>query len=747
MSATDGIGSMLANRDQIVRQLANDPLLKNEELTETGNVSTDVILKREKELNNELHEFTSLKTVSGLILEFKTNLQLLELENCFYSLQALHKKLHSNSAIINRSFGLQRSIATYVDNMHLDLVQALFATLKDTFWKVTEDSIAFEPTVTCGPDHVQLEYVDVMESVENLYFPSGRLDSKLWIISDMVSGSLQETVRDRLNVILTEYVDLSRVVELIKVSLFTGNRQFSFDKDSSKLIFRYSTKNGDDKVEESVASFKNLLLFLRGTTALRDQKTMAQRLGSLIATELIKFIKVNSSVVFRPENSQLRDTIYDVNKDLVSLSKETQAWSYDGTQINDLFNNDQIPMNLHIDKVFHDRLTELRTFFADKSWQKLELVNLTALPKLPPQSPVRRKRPSSSSQRDSMNGDWGWDEEAGWDEHIDLDLDDKDAKSDIVSTKSKRDTTSDAAEDAWDEAWDIDIEDEASENRESGGDPDGSRDTEIRVTQLPAKVTALISDFEQCCRGSDQKVDEFYYRHKLNVLQTTIMAIASREYRDNWWQLHIDMNHIIQKNPSLTRLQELTYNNLDLNLNARESVVYRLTQQQLDELKLNERHCSWDATIDKLLPFIKSEVFAQFARIGKSGSEQPLLSFLKFLYDESIIKNILKWQIISEKTSENLSEFVSLVYSGTEIPALNPNKSYRECREKFAIIGKFLPLHLKDIMEMFYNGDFYLFTTDELIQWIVLLFAETPLRRNAIDDIYEIRNADVEEDD
>lgn len=742
-SVSDEISSILGNRNEIARQVGDDPLFKNNGDGESLEIGTEAILRRERELSDELHDFMALKTVSGLILEFKTNLQLLEFENCFYSLQSLRRKLHANAAIINRSFGLQRSIVTYVDNMHLDLVNTLFGTLKDGFWKISADGVDFQPTVTHGDEQVQLQYADLMESVENLYFPSGQLDPKLWIISDVVLGTLQETLRDKLNTILNEYVKLSGIINLIKSSLFAENKKFMLANDNSKLLSKDSTIVGDEKVEETANSFKSLLLFMRESVSLRDQKILAQKLGSLIATHLLEFIKVNSSVVFRPENAQLRVIIGEVNQDLVKLSSETNSWNYDGAAIDDLFNNDQIPMNLQIDKVFHEKVTELRAFFTDKAWQRLETVASAAAPLSSAQSSPRRKRVPSSSKR-SINSDWGWEEKTGWDEHMDLDLGEKDSASEIASVKSKKDTTSDAADDAWDEAWNIEIEDEEHENEKS---PDnGLDDSEITVTQVPAKITALVKDFDEGCHGIGQEIDESYYNHKLNVLQTVIMAIASRQYQDNWWQLHIDLKQTIQRNPSLIRLQELTHNNLNLYLNTNESIVYKLVCQQLNELKQNELHCSWDLTVNQLLPFIKTKILEPLLMIGKADSERPLCSFLQHLYEDYVVRNILQWQIISERSSENLSEFVSLLYSGTEVPALNANKAYRECREKFAIIGKFLPLHLKDIMEMFYNGDFYLFTTDELVQWIVLLFAETPLRRNAIDEIYEIRNADVADD-
>lgn len=50
--------------------------------------------------------------------------------------------------------------------------------------------------------------------------------------------------------------------------------------------------------------------------------------------------------------------------------------------------------------------------------------------------------------------------------------------------------------------------------------------------------------------------------------------------------------------------------------------------------------------------------------------------------------------------------------------------------------------HLKDIMESFYNAEFYDLSTMELIALIDKLFADSDLKRRSIEDIREIREAD-----
>lgn len=739
-SASDQIGKILADRSEILHQLEDDPVLINDELREPLKIDTDSILKREMGLTRELREYTALKTIPSLVLEFKTNLQLLEFENSFYSLQTLRKKLRDFSEIISQSYGLQRSVATYVDNMHLDLVTSLYSILNDGFWKIGSDFVSFEEKVAFGNDGVDLDYVDFMASMVNLYFPQGHLDPKSWIISDMILGAMQETVRAKLNFILKEYVKLSGVTSLIKSCIFAQSSEALLEDNSKTLKFRQSSKKGNEKFKETLSTFKNVLQFLTETVVSRDKKILAERLGPSISTELMKSIKANASIIFRPENTQLRDESLAINVKLKDLSENSDTWSYNGSELERLFSNSDIPTNLQIDKILQDQLTELRAFFASENWRILTTITAAETTKSSSKStPVRTKRFSSSSKR-SIADDWTWEEEAednGWDEHVDLDLDEAD--EDTRSRKSKKETNSEAADDAWDEAWDVDIDD--------GEKTCGSTDTtsERTVSHLPMKIFQLVENFRRRCHEMDHaKLDEHHYRYKQSVLETSIMAMAERHFKEDWWQLFLDMKYLLQKDPSLSRFKELTNNYLELNLKSREAIVYKLVCGQLDELSENEMDPSWAITIDQLIPFIQNQILKPLALLGKIDSDRSLTSFLKFLYNDCIADNILQCKIISERNSENLSEFISLVYSKTEISDLDGHTDYRENREKFAIIGKFLPLHLKEIMEMFYNGDFYLFTTDELVQWIVLLFAETPLRRNAIDDIFEIRNANVD---
>lgn len=737
-SSSNKLGQILADRDGILRQLEDDPILKNDLVAGSPPMDTDAILKRETELSSELRDLNSLKTISSLILEFRTNLELFEFENCFYSLKHLRRKLHDDTTLSRQSYGLQRSVITYVDNLHLDLVSSISSILDNGFWKSDKDSISFRQSIPCGKEKIELHYVEFLQSVETLFFSEGHLGPKLWVISEITSGTTQEQVRAKLNTILREHIKMIGLIDRIKSSIFAQDIWIRLEIEQKKLTFEESVELADDKLKGILSSLKDVAYFLADVTVERDRDVLAEALGPILSKELTKCVRKNALVVFRPENAQMRDRCQDICLKLKELSHSCGTWTYDAAELDRLFNSNEIPLNLQVDRILQDQLLDLRTFFSSKDWSTLTPVPSTDSTTEASKETVNRKRYSSSSRK-SLADDWNWEEDAadsGWNEQIDLDLDD------VHSHKSKKGNNSEAADDAWDDAWDVDIDED--EEQASLEHPI-SNSSQLQTTKLPGKIIQLVGNFKKrSYETSHGKLDEHHYRYKLNVLETSIMAMAERHFRNNWWQLYVDLKYLEQKDQSLLRLQELTLNYLELYLKSREAVVYRLVCEQLDELWNNEEDPAWAVTVEQLLPFIQEEVLKPLSLIGKTDSARCLASFLNFLYNDCIVENILKCKIISERNSENLSKFIALIYSKTEIAALKEDASYRETREKFTITGKLLPLHLKEIMEMFYSGDFYLFTTNELVKWIILLFAETPLRRNAIEDIHEIRNTNVD---
>lgn len=754
--------SLFDDKEEIIRELRKDPLIikdDNQMVNGSGlELDSNDLLQQEALLANELNTLDNLKTLSILIIEVKTNLDLLELRNCYYSLQSLRKKMRNNTAFIKQSFNFQQSISSYVDTLHLELVTALYTILTGGFWKITENTIHFTPTVKWGKDKVDIGYDTFMNFLVQQYFPQGVLDNQAWIISDMCNADSQEQVRTKLYAILKDYMHLSSVVNMIKSSIFIPGRQISYDREEGMLIFSKSSSHGQNNASTALASFETVCDFILDRLALRDMKTLSFELGHLFNTEFTKFVKNNASIILDSLDSPLKVLVSATNNKLIRLASESKVtnWSYSGKEIQDLLMNKQLYYNLLLDKILESHINDIRNIFEDpnKSWQVLETVGLqrtsSRIDTISENTVNNKDRQEGNEQRTTApkDDDWNWevdDDADAWGDEINVDVDEE--EENITQGMEKE---PEVEENAWDEAWAIDEDDNvddaplANKKKPSKVHNIASfSEGGIEVTHLPKLFLTISQNFKSSF--TDSHVDEQYFAYKYNLLQTSYVAMCTANISHNWCQLYVDMRYLIEEDEKLYRIKELTRNLLETKLNMKYRTVFKLIELQLSEFRENERNPSWDTTMEKLLPYILKEIIYPLEKIKGEEGTRYLLSFLNFLYNDCVTNEILKWQIISEVNSENLGELVSLLVDNTEIQFLTNERSYKNMREKFATTGKFLPLHLKEIMEMFYNGDFYLFATGELIQWIELLFADTPLRRNAIDDIHEIRGATLDD--
>ncbi|CAI4035866.1 hypothetical protein SMKI_14G0750 [Saccharomyces mikatae IFO 1815] len=748
-------------KGEIIHELLKDPLIieHDNQMINSSELDFNIndLLQQEALLANELNVLDNLKTLSNLILEVKTNLNLLELENCYYSLQSLRKKMRRNSAFLKQSFNFQQSISSYIDTLHLELVTTLYNILSNGFWRITESSIQFTHAVKWGKDEVDIEYNTFMDFVVQQYFPQGSLDNQLWIISDMGNADSQEQVRAKLNIILKDYMNFSSVVNLIKNSIFLRGKQISYNHETNTLTFFKSSSHGQNDISSTLTSFEAVCDFMLDGLTFRDRQTLGYELGPLANTEFTKFVKNNASTILESLDSPLKNLVTVANNKLTKLASESEAtnWTYSGKEIQDLLVNKQLYYNLLLDKVLESYIGEIRNIFEDpnKSWQNLEAVKLIhsadsidIMSEKVGKHGMDKQKELEHHTVTTKDDDWNWevdDDTDAWGDEIDIDIDDEEEKATQEVEKEPE-----YEENAWDEAWAIDenLEDSSLENGKKAAKVHNTalfNEDHIKVTQLPKLFLTISQKFKNAF--SDSHVDEQYFAYKYNLLQTSYVAMCTTSFSQNWCQLYVDMRYLIEQDEKLYRIKELTRNTLETRLNMKYRIVYKLINHQLSEFRENEKNPSWDIIIEKLLPYILKEIIHPLEKIRGEEASRYMLSFLDFLYNSCVTNEILKWQIISEVNSENLGELVSLLVSNTEIQFLTKEPSYQKMREKFATMGKFLPLHLKEIMEMFYNGDFYLFSTEELIQWIELLFADTPLRRNAIDDIYEIRGATLDD--
>lgn len=137
------------------------------------------------------------------------------------------------------------------------------------------------------------------------------------------------------------------------------------------------------------------------------------------------------------------------------------------------------------------------------------------------------------------------------------------------------------------------------------------------------------------------------------------------------------------------------------------------------------------AQFNNHLPETNTELFKVFV--------MELLNFINNLILEIIIHS----DEITEYQSEKFTEFLQSLqlWEGEFLAKVGEDVSklatYSKTKQAVVLINN----HLKDIMEQFYQGDLFDFSTDELIKVIKSVFVPSDLRESCIGEIIEIRNS------
>ncbi|CAL9738601.1 protein transport protein Dsl1p [Monosporozyma servazzii] len=780
------ISTLGLDRQTVLEAVSKDPILSSTHNTDDNKSIHNLdhllklnneILTQDETLTTQLDDLTKLKTFRDLVMEFNANLELDEFENCYYSLKSLRNKIKDyNFILLRQSFHFQRSLMKYIDAMHSRLIDNIYKLLFEKFWIIEENkSIEFNSTITV--DSNELDYDSFILLIDQLFF-SDSMDGG-WFLNDMGICPEAENVRKKLLDIETTFINYDKLINIIKTNIF--NPYIKFEYNTIQNVLQFNKMSEDDKVSNIIESFKcltNFLNFVKAKTSM-NTSTIIDPLGVIINNELLKFVRNNAPLLLynnnNTDNSHIKD-IKCIDDGLINLSKDCLNWHYTSHELDSLINDKSLYYNVLIDQNFNETVNEFRSLIHDN--KNLFLQKNTVNVEVPSIEIMGNKQQVEST--DNWDG-WGEEdlkrdepqqkeikqaaindpmeddvEDDAWNDEIDLDLDELDQ---AVPEEKKEETPEALTEDhdAWDDEWDIDhdelenIDINSQKKREN---------VSFEITKLPEFIHNCIKSFENKC-SDIQSQNEDYYNVKFESLQTVISIMLQSSYPENeWWQYYNDCKYSTMKDSNLTVISSSLQQFLTGLVIRHKMIIKQTINKQLNELKINENNPSWSPILDTLFPHVTKELFGPLSHIKHFTPEYQsiLLDMIDFIYNKCIIDIILKWEIISEKNSENLGELITLVSQNVCIDSfeqqlrqqapqqLQPHLiKYKQLREKFQLIGKFLPLHMKDIMEMFYNGDFYLFDTQEIVQWITLLFADTPLRQDAITDIYEIREAAIED--
>lgn len=306
------LNELLRDKAAIMTSIENDAnfTLKDSDTTKSA-IDVQKLLKEDTELTKKLLALKELKVISELIEEFNTNFELWELENCYYSLQNIRKMM---SKLNTQAIPLQfwEALNMHIDGLHVNLVcQAL--NVMHQFWVVDNESITFKQIALVDETGIELDYTHFSQFFKSCFFPHDHFEPSLWFVSSMSLGDAKDNAIDQLSKAFNEFIRLQGVQDKMKGLLFSSNVSLNFNKDTLSIL----TKPVD--LKETLGTYRAVVNFLSKVAPVEDAGKLLSKLGPILITEVVKYIKRNSAQLFAP-NSKYTQPLKELNKSLVELS-------------------------------------------------------------------------------------------------------------------------------------------------------------------------------------------------------------------------------------------------------------------------------------------------------------------------------------------------------------------------------------------------------------------------------------------
>ncbi|AEY98339.1 FAFR652Wp [Eremothecium gossypii FDAG1] len=724
----DRLHELLGNPMQVLAAIEDDPSLWLDSSEKKPNhLALQELKQRDVEVTKTLQQHLRLKIVADLLIKYNSEIQCAEFTAAFETLRQCVQKAKS-ADVSAHGVRFEQAFNTYLSGLHAVFVRKLQGLLEEV-WHIHDDGFSFQQQVSEKLDDARehnFDYDSLVDMFSSCFVKDGDIDERSWFFKNISMPDVRDDVKQCVNSTYNNYIKLSQVKENLKGFLFSDSLRISCS--GTRLHVDQGCETPAAKVESYVVLADYLLNVLSPVAS----NQILMTLGGAIVTEATKVLKQHSKELLSKEANQKKDLAH-FNDTLVKLSsRKGSSWTYNGNALDKLLNDPETFATLMFEQHVHLHLLKLRELFSTDNWSQLIEVKQPASAETDKAANSTVKSQKRESKSMSTN-EWEWNEndDEGWNAEFDTEINSEEHRLSDSKDKGVLVEEDQNNADGWDDVWDDDVLDLESITQDV-----------IQITKIPDGFQKVLESFEKGAENLNKDFVSAEYAYKFNLLQTAFFAMCMSKYND-WWLLVRDMKYIISQcdEQTLYQLSELTARFTENNIATMRKAVFNMLQEQLNNLKANELSPNWDVTRNSLLPFIHDEVQPAFERLS---DQSVLLNFLKFLYNDCLVNEILQWNIISEKNSENLSELIHMIYNGTKFSALQDNNDYKHARTKLAIIALILKAHLKDIMDMFYNGDFFLFSTEEIIQWILLLFADTHMRRDCIYEVRTIRQESEE---
>ncbi|CAM9010259.1 unnamed protein product [Wickerhamomyces anomalus] len=638
--------------------------------------------QRDYEITQELQQLRELWVISTLLKETEVNLELFEFENVFDSLRNFQKKIKSDS--LTSSLIIVDKLQNEHDRCY-DLAIEKIKQCWNELIHVDNDSIEFNAEVEINGNLVQFENISDVIKTNNLQ-------------TKIPNSNTSHLIDQKLLNSLTE-----------SKSLNLSDNKISINNDHASI-------------QDQIQSISNLVKFI---SFIPDDQQIINYISPRFFEWLKELITINIDLVY--SDKSLQNQFLELDSMLKSQNfKRNDLQNWIKNELNEIAVENYL--DLHIDQarklvysldksVFQNLMTrEYKESVESKPAPKAEPV---------PQPPV-----------DEPEDDWGWNDE-------DINVDDDDVEPQQEGAQDED------IQDDW--GWDDDEEEQPkpkkklvsklakkSHSNEPSRESTPIPQTSItyQTTKLPEEVNKIIKSYLSTQSKLPSQYHDLHYS-KLNYLITGFYILISQEFKT-------------RTKSSLLLYNDLTY----LNQLSKFSRIVELKEQYLSNY-IKDFQNDIDEHYSKLQgldPSISSnetykiidDIQLIFTMFFKKLEILPSSKYQEILYSaiESFYNQIIESVFAKTNIGEIESEYLNLILTRFLQLKFPVDHNKLKNHSKLQHVAFIVNSHLKDIMESFYNAEFYDLSTMELIALIDKLFADSDLKRRSIEDIREIREAD-----
>lgn len=704
------------------------------------------------------------------------------------------KNLQPSNLIINDVSEFHNKTLYQLDNEHQQTTLA--AQQLQQLWilknLIHETQLLFDPlnegNYVC--DSVELE--GILQNIKNLKLKIAPFLKDNYIIGSNLQKSYEkiiESYRHQLGVLFTRHIQQELASVRISTSL-TINEQTHLLKDFLRIVSDFEVFSGENVVTETLNRFKQLwdkflldpLVNKKNYLLLyseSENETVIELADALPASQFLSkyyFDSVRNFTAFINllENQSFKNYyLTKINNNIVNMISENieQFMSNRELLSQELVNTvqgalktgwnmqisrslgsvDQIDSSinrLHLDWVTSKYIDKVRNYFNSskfakdlKDCQNIEIERQEAAfqpPPLPPPPPPAQSEPQPSAQSvlepeqdDEVDWDqpWGSDEEQaagdddGWDRDWDDDWDDDDddaVKKSPIKPKQQAQLKPASIP-------------QTAPSTQVAPPPQATYTDVVTTSSVIGAVKQIVSDFVS--ETGQENLDELLFAvcefaltsyrplHELLLLYNDLQALGYDETitfaEAQWKHAQIQLRGQIS----------LFLSSIDFTNNGGSSGS-------------TEESVGITAAISNFNNSLTQLVESDMANTNKGLLKSTIVGLCNYA-NTWVLDGILS---STELTEFQCEKFTLVLESLGEVEAnvlrrlgseSNRLATYNKTKQAILLLNN----HLNDIMEHFYQGDFFDFSTEELIQVLKSVFIASDLRENCIQEIFEVRSS------